>query len=186
MCHQIIPVWYRSATMEQLEIWGHVYLVQWSTKQSPWSYQRPELESPYGAVHRRLTSSVPEHYSRSPADLCQRKEPCWACITSGTVTKECLYPASGHRPASSRAMSLTHPLPFRWWGNAGRALQAPWLSHPNLEGLLESWVVSLGPFSFRPIHYCQNCPSLIISFLCIHFFCKQVVNSLNENRQELR
>lgn len=175
MCHQIIPVWYRSATTEQLEIWGHVYLVQWSTKQRPWSYRRPGLESPYGAVPCRRTSLVPKHHSHSPADLCWRKEPCWAFITSGAAPQECRYPASGHWPASSRSVSLAHPLPFWWWRNGGRASQAPWPPHPNLEGLLESREVSLGPLNLCPIHYWQNCPSLVISFLCIHFFCNQCV-----------
>lgn len=136
MCHQIISVGYRSAATEWVEIWGHVYIGQWSTKQesSPWSYQRPGLESLYGAVACRHTSLASEHYSYSHADLCLRKESCWAFITSGTGPQECCYPASGHWPASSCSMSLTHPLPFWLWGNSGRASQA---SLPKFGGLTE-------------------------------------------------
>lgn len=135
----------------------------------------PGLESPYGAVQCRLTSLVRRHFSHSPADLCWRKEPCWAFITSGAVPQECCYPASGHWLASSRSVSLAHPLPFCWWGNAGRVSQAPWLPHPNLEGLVKRWEVSPGPLSPCPIDYWQKCPSLVISLLCIHLFCKQYV-----------
>lgn len=172
MCHQLIPVWYRSVTTEQLEIRGHVYLVQWSKKQNPWNYWRSGLESPYGEVQCRLTSLVPKHFSCGTADLCWRKEPCWVFIASGAMP-ECLYPASGHWPVSSCSVPLTHPLPFYWWENAGRPLLAPCLPHLNWEDLLDDWEVSLSPLSPCPIHYRQNCPPLVISFLCNHFFCKQ-------------
>lgn len=134
MCHEIIPGWYRSATAEQLGTGGHVSLVQRSAKQSPWSYRRPGLESPGGAVQRRLASSVPERYGHSPADPCQRKEACWGYVTSGGAPQGCRYPASGRWPASR-----ADPLPFWRWGNVGRASQAPWLPHPSLDGSLESW-----------------------------------------------
>lgn len=131
----------------------------------PWSYWRPGLESPYGAVPCRHTSLVPEHYSHSPADLCRRKEPCWAFITSGAAPQECRYPASGHRPASSRSASLAHPLPFWWRENADRASQALLTASPKLGGF--NWELGSQP---RSPQSPSNTLSTELSFTCNFLF----------------
>lgn len=153
MCHQIIPVWYRSVTDEWLEISGHVYLAQWSAKQCPWSYQRPGLESLYSVDVCKHNSLASEHYSHSQHRSLPKKGALWSIYYLWHRAMKMLLSCLWTLATSSCSMSLTYPLPFWFLGNSGRASQAPCPCHPNLEGLLESWKL------FKPSQPLSNASS---------------------------
>lgn len=183
MCHQIIPVWYRSVTDEWLEISGHVYLVQCSTKQHPWNYQRPGLESLYDTVACRHTSLASEHYSHSQHRSLPKEGALWSVYylwhQAMRMSLSCLWTLA----ASSLSVSLTHPLPFWFLGNSGKASQDPCPCHPNLEGLLESWKL------FKSSQPLSDALSTKLPFTCNFLFICSSLSSVsklfNERGQEL-